>query len=105
MTAKTRTNFKADQATAFADNTSGAITPAVLRGQVTDLADSAVFPEDLATTSTPGVMSASDKTKLDGVAPGANIVGTGITAIVALTQAAYDALTPKVATTLYVITD
>jgi hypothetical protein len=33
------------------------------------------------------------------------VSGTGITAIVALTQAAYDALSPKVATTLYVITD
>ena len=30
--------------------------------------------------------------------------GSGITAIVALTQVAYDALTPKVATTLYIIT-
>lgn len=32
-----------------------------------------------------------------------NVTGTGVTAIVSLTQAAYDALTPKVATTLYVI--
>lgn len=32
-----------------------------------------------------------------------NVTGTGITAITSLTQAAYDALTPKVATTLYVI--
>lgn len=30
--------------------------------------------------------------------------GNGITAIVAMTQVAYDALTPKVATTLYIIT-
>lgn len=30
--------------------------------------------------------------------------GNGITAVVALTQVAYDALTPKVATTLYIIT-
>ena len=32
-------------------------------------------------------------------------IGTGVTAIVALTQAAYDALDPPAATTLYVITD
>ena len=33
-----------------------------------------------------------------------SLSATGITAIVALTQAAYDALSPKSATTLYVIT-
>jgi len=59
----------------------------------------------VATTATAGLMSAADKTKLDGITAGANIVGTGVTAIVALTQAAYDAMSPKVATTLYVITD
>lgn len=36
---------------------------------------------------------------------GGKVSSTTVTAIVALTAAAYSALTPKVATTLYVITD
>ena len=32
------------------------------------------------------------------------VPGTGVSAIVKLTQAAYDALSPKVATTLYIVT-
>jgi hypothetical protein len=32
------------------------------------------------------------------------VPGTGVSAIVALTQTAYDALSPKVATTLYIVT-
>lgn len=40
-----------------------------------------------------------------GAALDAKVTGTGINAIVALTQAAYAATDPKAATTLYVITD
>lgn len=32
------------------------------------------------------------------------VPGTGVNAIVALTEAAYEALSPKVATTLYIVT-
>lgn len=47
----------------------------------------------------------SDSTNVHGIADTSTLVtGDGITDIVALTQAEYDALTP-VATTLYVITD
>ena len=81
MTAKTRSNFQTDQATAFADNTAGDITPAVLRAQVVDLSDSAVFPEDVATTEAPGVMSAADKTKLDSVAAGATANAGTVTSV------------------------
>lgn len=52
MTAKIRSTFKSDAATALADNTTGAITPAVLRAQIDHLADSAVFPGDAAITAT-----------------------------------------------------
>jgi hypothetical protein len=38
-----------------------------------------------------------------GVAPPGMVIGAGVDRIEAITQAAYDALTPKVATTLYVI--
>lgn len=43
MAVKTRATFQADQAAAFADNTTRNVTPAVLRGQITDLADSVAF--------------------------------------------------------------
>lgn len=49
MTAKTRATFKTDSAAALADNTTGAITPAVLRAQLVDFADSVTFPDDIAT--------------------------------------------------------
>jgi hypothetical protein len=65
--------------------------------------DQALTEAGLATPKEAGLMSPEDKTKLDGIAPGANIVGTGITAVVALTQAAYDALDAPDAETLYVI--
>ena len=58
-----------------------------------------------ATADGAGLMSPEDKAKLDGIASGANIVGTGITAVVAITQAAYDALSTPDTKTLYVITD
>ena len=65
--------------------------------------DKALTEVGLATPKEAGLMSPKDKTKLDGIAAGANIVGTGITAVVALTQAAYDALGAPDANTLYVI--
>lgn len=46
MTVKTRATYLTDMAAALADNTTGAITEAVLRQQITDLGDSAVFPGD-----------------------------------------------------------
>jgi hypothetical protein len=65
--------------------------------------DKALTEAGLATPKAAGLMSPEDKTKLDGIAAGANIVGTGITAVVAITQAAYDALDAPDAQTLYVI--
>jgi hypothetical protein len=69
-----------------------------------------------ATTSAAGSMSGADKTKLDGIAASAtanpvavdsNITGIAgadrILNMVSLTQAEYDALGSKVATTLYII--
>lgn len=47
MAVKTRATLKADKNITLADNTTGAITPAVLRNEVDHLADSAVFPADL----------------------------------------------------------
>lgn len=53
-----------------------------------------------------GTGSGLDADLLDGNHAAAFVAGAnGITAIVGLTAAAYAALTPKVATTLYVITD
>jgi hypothetical protein len=66
--------------------------------------DVALTEVALATPEAAGLMSPKDKTKLDGIAAGANVVGTGITAVVAITQAAYDALAAPDAKTLYVIT-
>lgn len=71
MAIRTRTQFLGDQSTAFADNTAGNITPAALRTQITNLADSARFAEDIATTGAAGLMSGADKAKLDGLATGA----------------------------------
>ena len=56
--------------------------------------------------SVDGAGSSLDADLLDGNHASSFVAGaSGITAIVGLTQAAYDALTPKVSTTLYVITD
>ena len=56
--------------------------------------------------SVDGTGSGLDADLLDGNHAAAFVAGAnGITAIVGLTAAAYAALTPKVATTLYVITD
>jgi hypothetical protein len=65
--------------------------------------DQALTEAGLATPKEAGLMSPKDKTKLDGIAAGANLIGTGITAVVAITQAAYDALDAPDAETLYVI--
>lgn len=46
MTAKTRPNFKTDMSSALVNNTTGGITAAVLRAQISDLADSVLFPGD-----------------------------------------------------------
>lgn len=47
MTQKTRAEFQSGQETTFADNTSGDISAADLRGEIGDLADSALFPQDI----------------------------------------------------------
>lgn len=59
MAVKTRANFKTDQAIAFADNTDGDITPLVLRTQVDDLADSAIFPGDANSIATAMIADAA----------------------------------------------
>ena len=46
MTAKTRAQLKAENAADFPDNVSRLISPADLRGQMDDIVDSALFPED-----------------------------------------------------------
>jgi hypothetical protein len=46
MAVKTRTELKSENAADFPDNITGLISPADLRGQMDDLIDSAVFPED-----------------------------------------------------------
>ncbi|MDW4550855.1 hypothetical protein R5H32_15950 [Defluviimonas sp. D31] len=48
MPATTRDDFLSAAAAALADNTTGAITAAILRAVLGDLAASAAFPEDLA---------------------------------------------------------
>lgn len=53
----------------------------------------------VATTTADGLMGKSDKTRLNSCP-----TGSGITAIQSITQAAYDALSSKSATTLYIIT-
>ena len=65
--------------------------------------DQALTEAGLATPKEAGLMSPKDKAKLDGIAAGANLVGKGITAVVAITQADYDALDAPDAETLYVI--
>lgn len=62
-----------------------------------------------ASGSVAGLMSTAHFTKLEGVATNAtangtaNVTGTGVTEVVSLSQAAYDALETTVPTTLYVI--
>lgn len=73
MVVKTRGQFQIEQETAFADNSIGNITPAVLRAQISNLADSAIFVEDISTESSPGLMSVEDKVKLDGIQTGATV--------------------------------
>jgi hypothetical protein len=104
MTSKPRATLQADRARALADNTTGAITEAVMRGVIGDVADSAVFPadiapdlarlagiEDAATADMTGAeikaayeaeadtnaFTDAEKTKLAGVAPGAEVNPTG----------------------------
>jgi microcystin-dependent protein len=50
MAVKSRTQINTDATTLLPDNTSAEISPADVRGRVQDLADSALFPEDLAVT-------------------------------------------------------
>jgi hypothetical protein len=76
MTTKPRLTLQADMAMALADNATGNITEAVMRGVVGDLADSAVFPEDIG----------PDLAKLDGIEDGATGDMTG-----AEIKAAYEA--------------
>jgi hypothetical protein len=49
MTVKTRAELKAENAADFPDNTTRLITPAKVRGQVDDIADSATLREDVPT--------------------------------------------------------
>lgn len=59
-----------------------------------------------ATTSAAGLMSATDKTNLDRLVSKTLVEGNGtVTNVVSLTQAQYDALGSKSATTLYIVTD
>ena len=46
MTVKTRAEIKAENASDFPDNSTRLISPADLRGQMNDIIDSALFPED-----------------------------------------------------------
>ena len=46
MTVKTRAQLKDENAADFPNNNTGLISPAGLRGQMDDIVDSAVFPED-----------------------------------------------------------
>ena len=48
MTAKTRSQLKSENAADFPDNTARLISPSDLRGQMDDVVDSALFPEDVA---------------------------------------------------------
>ena len=59
-----------------------------------------------ASTTAAGLMSATDKTNLDRLVSKTLVEGNGtVTNVVSLTQAQYDALSSKSATTLYVVTD
>lgn len=51
MAVRTRTQLKADAATALPDNVSGEISPADVRGRVEDIADSAFLSEDTASNA------------------------------------------------------
>ena len=53
MATKTRAALKADAATVLATNTAGNITAADLRGEIDNLADSAIFAEDLTAAISP----------------------------------------------------
>lgn len=77
-----------------------------LNAHLTDTVDAHDASAISATPAGSGVDSVTVQGQLGQLATLANskVSGSGITNIVALTQAAYDALTPKVGTTLYVIT-
>ena len=68
MSVKTRSQLKAENATDFPNNTTRLITPAALRGQMDDIVDSALFPEDDIEGS-PGLPGppGSDGASIDGI--------------------------------------
>ncbi|WP_171232151.1 hypothetical protein [Ruegeria sp. HKCCA4812] len=70
MAVQSRAALKADKNTAFADNTSGDISAADLRGEFDDVIDSVYIPGDDNTGDTQ-LMTAAEKSKLAGVATGA----------------------------------
>jgi hypothetical protein len=66
MAVKTRAVIKAENASDFPDNTARLISPADLRGQMDDIVDSALFPED-GVVGVPGPPGA-DSGSVDGMA-------------------------------------
>lgn len=89
-------------------NNLNSLPPVASTGSYDDLTDKPA----VATTSAAGFMSASDKTKLDGIEAGANLgvvseqeesVGTVITNMIMLTQVEYDNLSSPNASTCYII--
>jgi hypothetical protein len=54
MAVKTRAQLKSENASDFPDNTTKLISPADLRGQMDDVVDSALFPEDGVVAAAPG---------------------------------------------------
>ncbi len=80
MTQKTRANFKTGQATTFADNSAGDISAADLRGEMDNIADSAIFPEDGAAIKTAyeaesdtNAYTDDEKSKLAAIEAGADV--------------------------------
>jgi len=97
MTLKTRTDLKAENATDFPDNTNFLISPAGLRGQMDDTADSMLMREDIPVLdlSQANVTATSDGTKtlaawtrdiVDGVGGGGGSVSVQV---VTITEATY----------------
>lgn len=60
MTQKNRLTFKSGQAATFADNSSGNITAAALRSEMINIADSAVFFEDIGALATKSSVTVGD---------------------------------------------
>lgn len=100
MTAKSRASFQADKNLTIVTNTTGAVTAAVLRAELDNLADSAAFPEDLGAFAPKASPAFTGTPTAPTPAPGNNSTAIATTAFIAATLAALVNAAPATLDTL-----